>query len=450
MGRLMGWRLAFATVRAHLGSYLASAGVTLAGTALLTAFASLLETGLATGRDSGFLIMLPAILGGWTVAIVGFGVVSTVSLTIQHRERELALLRSIAATPRQVRRNVVRETMIAAVPAIVAGVAPGVGLGAIVLGRLVDAGLVAHGTTVQVGWRGVALVAGMSLLTAVGAALISSRRAVSIPPVRALAAAAPQPARALGRGRVLAGAALLAVGLALSCGTLFMENGPLLSSTAGPAGVAVAVGLALLSPAALRPVRLLSDARLGATVRLAARNLQAGARQGGAVASPLILLVGIAGGTLYMQSTEDSVTHSVTHRGDDVSAQLAPVNYLVVAMIIAFTAIVVVNTLIAATRRRRREFGLLRLSAATRRQVLWMVAAEGGITAILAVALGTVAVAATTVPYSLVKTGSPIATGPGWMYAAIAGAALLLVLAATIPTAVSALRVRPVEALNSV
>ncbi|MFF3666117.1 hypothetical protein [Microtetraspora malaysiensis] len=45
---------------------------------------------------------------------------------------------------------------------------------------------------------------------------------------------------------------------------------------------------------------------------------------------------------------------------------------------------------------------------------------------------------------------SPIATGPGWMYAAIAGAALLLVLAATIPTAVSALRVRPVEALNSV
>ncbi|MFF4776749.1 FtsX-like permease family protein [Microtetraspora fusca] len=442
----MGWRLAFATVRAHLGSYLASAGVTLAGTALLTAFASLLETGLATGRDSGFLIMLPAILGGWTVAIVGFGVVSTVSLTIQHRERELALLRSIAATPRQVRRNVVRETVIAAVPAIAAGVAPGVGLGAIVLGRLVDAGLVADGTTVQVGWRGIAFVAGMSLLTAVGAALISSRRAVSIPPVRALAAAAPQPARALGRGRVLSGVALLAVGLALSFGTLFMENGPLLSSTAGPAGVAVAVGLALLSPAALRPVSRLSEARLGATVRLAARNLHAGARQGGAVASPLILLVGIAGGTLYMQSTEDSVTH----RGDDVSAQLAPVNYLVVAMIIAFTAIVVVNTLIAATRRRRREFGLLRLSAATRRQVMWMVAAEGAITAVLAVALGTVAVAATTVPYSLVKTGSPIATGPGWMYAAIAGAALLLVLAATIPTAVSALRVRPVDALTSV
>ncbi|MEV0390247.1 FtsX-like permease family protein [Nonomuraea sp. NPDC050643] len=438
----MRWRLALGTIRAHRASCLASAAVMAAGTALLAAFASLLETGLATGRDSGFLIMLPAILGGWTVAIVAFGVVSTVSLTIEHREQELALLRSIAATPRQIRQSVVLETIVVAVPAIAAGLLPGVGLGSVVLGRLVDGGLVGAGTVLQAGRLCVAIGAGTSLCAAVAAALISSRRAASIPPVRALTAAPP--ARALTRGRV-AGAGLLVIGLSLSATTLFMDDGPLLSSTAGPAGVAVAVGLALLSPAAVLPVGWLSNARFGAVGRLAARNVHARPRHTGGVASPLILLVGIAGGTLYMQSTEDSVSQGTT----GVSAQLAPVNYLVVAMIITFTAIVVVNTLIAATRRRRREFGLLRLSAATRGQVLGMVAAEGVVTAVLAVVLGTVAAAATTVPYSLVKTGSPLASGPIWMYGAIAGGALLLVMAASLPTAAGALRTRPVDALSA-
>lgn len=439
----MKWRLALGTIRAHRASYLASAAVMATGTALLAAFASLLETGLATGRDSGFLIMLPAILGGWTVAIVAFGVVSTVSLTIEHRERELALLRSIAATPRQIRQSVVLETVVVALPAIAVGLLPGVGLGSIVLGQLVDGGLVGPQAVLEAGWLCVAIGAGTSLSAAVAAALISSRRAASIPPVRALAAAAP--GRALTRGRVIAGAGLLLVGLSLSATTLLMDDGPLLSSTAGPAGVAVAVGLALLSPAAVLPIGWLSNARFGAIGRLAARNVHARAVHTGGVASPLILLVGIAGGTLYMQSTEDSVHRDTA----DVSVQLAPVNYLVVAMIITFTAIVVVNTLIAATQRRRREFGLLRLSAATRGQVLGMVVAEGTVTAALAVVLGTIAAAATTVPYSLVKTGSPMASGPGWVYGAIVGGALLLVMLASVPTAARALRIRPIDALSA-
>ncbi|MFI7469653.1 ABC transporter permease [Nonomuraea sp. NPDC049646] len=237
-------------------------------------------------------LLLPAILGGWTLAVVAFGVVSTVSLTIGHRERELALLRSIAATPRQIRQNVVLETLVVAVPAIAAGLLPGAGLGAVVLARLADAGLFGAGVQLVAGWPSTALGAGTSLVAALAAALISSRRAASIPPVRALAAAGP--ARASGR--------------------------------------------------------------------LAVRNLHARAPHTGSVAGPLILMVGIAGGTLYMQSTEDSLHRDAA----DVSARLAPVNYLVVAVIITFTAIVVVNTLIAATRRRSREFGLLRLSAATR------------------------------------------------------------------------------------
>ncbi|WP_214415911.1 FtsX-like permease family protein [Sphaerisporangium fuscum] len=444
----MKWKLALLTVRAQKASFLASAAVMAAGTALLTAFATLLETGLRTGREPGFLVMLPAILGGWTVAIVAFGVVSTVSLTIQHRERELALLRSIAATPWQVRWAVVRETAMVALPAIAVGLLPGVGLGAVVLGRLVDGGLVGATTELTVGPLSFVAGAGTSLCAAIGAALISSRRAASIPPVRALADATVPAGRPLARARAVAGAGLLVVGLSLAAATLFMDDGPLLSSTAGPAGVAVAVGLALLSPAAVTPLRVFAEARIGPTARLAARNIHVRAKHSAAVASPLILLVGIAAGTLYMQSTEDSTHHGPAAAGD-VAVRLAPVNYLVVVMIIGFSAIVVVNTLVAATRRRSREFGLLRLSAATRGQVLKMVAAEAAVVAGTAVVLGTVAAAATTVPYSLVKTGSPLAAGPVWMYLAIAGGAFALVMLAAIPTAAGALRTRPVDALSA-
>ncbi|MDR8412871.1 FtsX-like permease family protein [Nonomuraea sp. 3-1Str] len=447
----MMWRLAFLTIRAHRASFLASAAVMAAGTALLTAFATLLETGLRTRDDTGFLVMLPAILGGWTVAIVAFGVVSTVSLTIQHRERELALLRSIAATPRQIRQSVVRETVTVAVPAVAAGLAPGAGLGVVVFRRLVDGGLVGARTELSVGWPSLAIGAGVSLLAALGAALISSRRAASVPPVRALSEATPAAAPPLTRARLLSGLGLVVVGLSLGAGTLLMENGPLLSSTAGPAGVAVAVGLALLGPAAVTSVGPLTRAgigtAIGASARLAARNVHARARHTAGVASPLILLVGIAAGTLYMQSTEDGV-HQGAAAGD-VGSRLAPVNYLVVTMIIGFSAIVVVNTVVAATRRRRGEFGLLRLSAATRGQVLRMVTVETAVTVGIAVVLGTVAAAVTVVPYSLVKTGSPVPLGPLWTYLVIVGGSLLLVMAATLGTALGALRVRPVDAVST-
>ncbi|GLY92264.1 FtsX-like permease family protein [Actinoallomurus iriomotensis] len=442
-------RLVLGTIRANLGSYLASAVVMTAGTALLTGFASLLETGLTTAaRSDDILVMLPAILGGWTVAIVVFGVISTVALTVQHREREIALLRSIAATPRQIRQNIVLETTVTAVPAVAAGVLPGIGIGAFILQRLIDAGLVHTPVQLHAGWLCVVIGAATSLLAAISAALIISRRAASIPPVRALAESTPTGSRSLTRVRAVAGVMLLVIGLSMSAATLAMANGPLLSSTAGPAGVAVAVGLALLSPVAVEVVGRFTNAPLGAAGRLATRNIHARAKYTATVAAPLILLVGIAAGTLYMQSTEDSVHHGASGTGD-TAERLASVNYLVVAMIIGFSAIMVVNTLIAATRRRKREFGLLRLTVATRRQVLTVVCLEAAVIAGLAAVLGTIAAAATTVPYCLVKIGSPMAAGPAWVYIAIVGGAFLLAMVATIPTAMGAMRSRAVDALTA-
>src|SRR4030095_5751619 len=66
---------------------------------------------------------------------------------------------------------------------------------------------------------------------------------------------------------------------------------------------------------------------------------------------------------------------TATH-GEQQQTQ-AWVNYLLVGMIVAYTAIAVVNTLVLATARRRREFALLQLTGSTRGQVLRMMGHGG-------------------------------------------------------------------------
>jgi putative ABC transport system permease protein len=443
----MMWRLALRTVRARSSAYFASAGVLVAGTALLTAFAALAETGLAGNTEA--LAILAAIMGGWTMAIVAFGVVSTVSLVIGQRERELALLRSIGTTPGQVRGTVLVETVVVAVPAVLVGVLPGIGLGSFLLGRMVDAG-VAHAPIELVAtWRTATAGAVISLLSAAVAAVIAGRRASLVSPVLALAesADAPPQSTVVSKPKLTTGVAFVVLGLGSGISTLFMANGPLLAAAAGPACIAVAIGLALLSPAVVAVTGRAATRLPSGVGRLALRNLDARAARASTVVGPLTLLVGIAAGTLYMQSTENSAVTAVGAVTGDVAPQFAAANYLIVAMIIAFSTIAVTNTLIAATWHRRREFGLLRLTASTRGQVLGMVTVESTVSAVIAVVLGTIAAAVTTIPYSVVRTGSPIPAGRPWMYLAIAGGGFAISFAATFSTTVRATRIRPVAAL---
>lgn len=423
-------RFAIRGVRARALSYVPSAAVVLVGAALLTAFGAVYETGTAvTGHDRSTLTLLPLILGGWTLAIVVYGIVSTVALSIQQRERETALLRTIAATPGQVRSGLIVEVLVVAAPAVVVGLPPG-----LLIGRGILAALSAFGAigpvTAHTGWRSMLLGTVTALGAAVGAAVIASRRAARIPPVRALVAAGDAPTRAvLGKPRAVAALALFGLGLAMGVTTLFMPNGPLLSSTAGPGGVAAAVGLALVCPVVARSSRFLALLSWGAG-RLGARNMAARAAATAAVISPLVLLVGIAAGTLYMQGTEDSLGET----GSD-AARIAPVNYLVVLMITAFALIAAGNALIAATRHRSSELRLLRLVGATRGQVLRMIAFESTVSAVLALLLGTVAAAIMAVPYSVVRIGSPVPAGSPWIYAGTTAAVLIISVTVAVGTA---------------
>lgn len=96
------------------------------------------------------------------------------------------------------------------------------------------------------------------------------------------------------------------------------------------------------------------------------------------------------------------------------------VNYLVVGVIIAYTAITVVNTLAMSTAARRREFALLRLSGTARGQVVGMMRRESVIVIAAGVGIGTLLSAFPLVLVSLAVSGTPIPAVPGLGYLAIA------------------------------
>ncbi|WP_407559931.1 ABC transporter permease [Streptomyces sp. 184] len=122
------------------------------------------------------------------------------------------------------------------------------------------------------------------------------------------------------------------------------------------------------------------------------------------------------------------------------------VNYLMVGMIVAYTAISVVNNLVLSVSGRRREFGLQRLAGATRRQVMRMLTIEALIVAGIGVGLGTAAAATALVPFSHAAADSLLPSGPPSIYAAVVAGAVALALTATLVPGWAALRKRPAEA----
>lgn len=123
----------------------------------------------------------------------------------------------------------------------------------------------------------------------------------------------------------------------------------------------------------------------------------------------------------------------------------AEVNYLAMALVLAFTAIAVVNTLCMSVSERFREFAMTRLTGGTRRQVLRMLRTEALLLALPAAVIGTGIALAVLTAFSVGMTGSAAPAVRPWEYAGVVAAAGLLALVATALAGRAALRMRPVE-----
>ncbi|MFE5218102.1 MULTISPECIES: FtsX-like permease family protein [unclassified Streptomyces] len=122
----------------------------------------------------------------------------------------------------------------------------------------------------------------------------------------------------------------------------------------------------------------------------------------------------------------------------------AEVNYLAMGLVLAFTAIAVVNTLAMSVAERVREFALLRLAGATRRQVLRMLRTEVLSVLLLATSLGSGIALAVLTAFSLGMTGGAAPSVTPLLYVTVVGIAGLLALVASAVPGRAALRVRAV------
>jgi len=407
-------RLAARTFAHHRATAVATGAVAMVGTALVAAMAGLLGTGLATTTpiaDRSFLTLFPLILGGWIVAIVVFAMVSTVGVALEGRAGEIAGIRLIGATPRQVQSLSVLETAAVLLVAAVPGVAMGYLLGWGLAGAVGAAGLTTEtapftpGVLLPLGGALVVILAG------VAAAWLGSRTVAARSPI---ADAAPSrgrqtgTARRAGRGRRLAGIALTAAGLGSSAAVLGMSADDVITTAlTGPGCVLVAAGLSVLAPELIalanRALHALPASRGNAPTHLATINLEVAPERVRPTVTFLTLFVGIAAGTLGMQGIENAAGAP-----DGEGRLIGAINYVVVGLIATFMAIALANNLVATITRRRPEFATMALVGATGSQTLRMLVTEVAAATLVSAVAGCVGASASILPFAIVKSGDPL------------------------------------------
>jgi putative ABC transport system permease protein len=263
--------------------------------------------------------MRNAMLGfaGIALLVGSFVIANTFAILVGQRTRELALLRAIGLSRRQLRRLVLGEALVVGLVGGVAGTALGGGFAAVAV-RFQE-------TQARFAFSWLAVLAGLGV--GVGATVLSAsasaRRAARIAPVAALRSETTSLHTDIRRRTVL-GLLVAAPGAVLYGYAAVTDAIDEQVGLVGIAAVAVLIlAVALLAPALCRLVlHPLSApvARFSAIGRLAAGNAQRNPRRTAATTSALMISLSvIAGLAIFGQSLKDSVTATVRR---DVAAQL--------------------------------------------------------------------------------------------------------------------------------
>ncbi|PZH01011.1 ABC transporter [Streptomyces sp. NTH33] len=250
------------------------------------------------------------VFAGIALFVGTFIIANTFSMLVAQRTRELALLRAVGASRRQVTRSVLIEAFVVGAVAAVTGLVAGIGIGAGLrslmgsLGATVPDGplVVTAGTVVT------ALVVGVKVTMV--AAWLPGRRAARIPPVAAMSSVH---AKATTRSLVLrntVGALLSGAGVAVVLTATTMDT----DSAQAPMGlgaVLLIIGVFVLTPLLSRPLIAAAAPVLrafGVAGRLARQNSVRNPRRTAATAAALMIgLTLITGMTVMASSLQQAI-----------------------------------------------------------------------------------------------------------------------------------------------
>ncbi len=245
-----------------------------------------------------FLTTLLLVFAGISLVVGSFLIVNTFSILVAQRSRELALLRALGASRRQVTRSVLLEAFVLGVVGSALGVA---------LGFALALGLIAFFSTLGLDLSGQSLVLQpatfviaftVGIVVTMAAAYLPARRTARIAPVQAMRDDVALPEESMRqrfrRGLVLAalGAVVLAVGL----GAFGDVPGPLYYVGGGV--LAILLGVTAMSPVLAQPLlrgaRSLFARLFGSIGNLAGQNSLRNPRRTAATASALMIGLALA------------------------------------------------------------------------------------------------------------------------------------------------------------
>jgi putative ABC transport system permease protein len=293
------------------------------GTEVLTGAEITAEDQASIKEDMSFFNVFLLVFAAIALFVGSFIIYNSFSILVAQRTKEMALLRAIGASRRQVNRSVLLEAgvvgLIASALGLLAGIGVAAGLKALLAGIGIDipaGGVVLTSNTVIV-----SVIAGLGV--SVASAVLPARRASKVPPIAAMRdVAVDRSSRS--RRRVVNGTVVTALGAAAMSAGLFGGAGIM---PVGLGALLVFVGVAVLGPVLARPMSRVLGAPLprlrGMPGTLARQNAMRNPKRTSATAAALMIGVALVGFiTILAASTKASVAANVekTFTGDLVVA----------------------------------------------------------------------------------------------------------------------------------
>jgi putative ABC transport system permease protein len=246
----------------------------------------------ATASSMDSLKQTLLVAAGLSLFVGTFLIANTFTMLVAQRTKELALMRAVGASRRQVTRSVLIEAFVVGVIASVTGLLAGIGIGAGLRALMDSFGANFPDGPLVVGGGTVGAALAVGVLVTMLAAWLPGRRAAKIPPVAAMNSvhAAPTTRSLVLRNTI--GSLVTAAGVAVVLAATTMDDATGAQAPMGLGAGLVVIGVFVLTPLLSRPLIAAAAPVLrvfGVSGRLARQNAVRNPRRTAATASALMI-----------------------------------------------------------------------------------------------------------------------------------------------------------------
>lgn len=252
---------------------------------------------------------------GVSVFVGGFIIQNTFRIVVAQRTRELALLRAIGATGRQIRSIVIIEALIVGLIGSVVGIGFGFVMAVAIRGMMNAGGFGVPSGALVLAPRTVIVAMLVGMILTLLSSLLPARKASRIPPVAAMREEAARTPRRSLRSRAIAGSMITGLGVLLVGLGLFGNVGRAIVFVGAGAAIAF-IGVSVLAPLAARPLADIIGWPLprlfGISGHLARENTKRQPRRTASTASALMIGVAlVAFFSVFGSSAKASITETI-------------------------------------------------------------------------------------------------------------------------------------------